>query len=332
MIGSKTRMQGKTSLERSAPAVYVGIDVCKAWLDIYLHPVGRRIKVANDRDGLKRLKRQLADFSVALVVMEATAKFHRSAHRTLAAAGFPVAVVNPLRSRLFAEALGALAKTDLIDARLLAVFGESLSPTATPPPPVELEDLKELVAARTAAVAELTALANRLGETTTAFLKRELKRLGKALEGQVARLDAEIGRRIEAEPQLARRYAILTSIPGIGRIAATALLVGLAELGSCSAKAAALLAGLAPLANDSGDRKNERHIRGGRAAVRTALYMAALAAARCNPDLAAFYKRLRADGKKPKLAITAVMRKLVVLANTLITQDRMWLPHAPIHA
>ena len=325
-------MQGKTSPERSATAVYVGVDVCKAWLDIYLHPVNRRLKVANDRDGLRRLKRELSGFTVALVVMEATAKYHRYAHRVLDAAGLPVAVVNPLRARLFAEAIGALAKTDLIDARLLAVLGESLSPAARPPAPIGLEELRELVAARQAAVAEISALANRLGETTTAFLKREMKRRMSSLEGHIGRLDAEIERRIEAEPGLARRYAILTSIPGIGRIAATALIVGLAELGACSGKAAALLTGLAPLASDSGDSKNDRHIRGGRAAVRTALSMAALTAARCNPDLAAFYKRLRAVGKKAKVALTAVMRKLVVLANTLIAQDRMWLPQPPAQA
>jgi transposase len=338
-------MQGKSLRERSAEsAVYVGIDVCKDWLDVHLHPLGRRLRVANSRDGLKRLKRQLSGFAVELVVMEATAKFHRLAHRTLHAAGLPVAIVNPLRSRLFAEAVGALAKpvlgpakgrtrgTDAVDARLLAILGESLAPAAKPPAPEHLEALGELVAARQAATAEATALAHRHGASAVAFLKGELKRRLASLKRHIARLEAEIARRIATDPQLARRYAIVKSIPGIGPVAAAMLIVGLSELGMCSNKAAALLAGLAPIAADSGERTGERHIRGGRASVRTVLYMAALTASRCNRDLAIFYQRLRAAGKKPKVALTAAMRKLVVLANTLITQDRLWQPNPPIHA
>lgn len=331
-------MQGKSLRERSAKsavaesAVYVGIDVCKDWLDVHLHPLGRRLRVANSRDGLKRLKRQLCGLGVELVVMEATGKFHRQAQRTLHAAGLPVAIVNPLRSRLFAEAVGALAKTDAVDARLLAILGESLAPAAQPPAPEHLEALGELVAARQAATAEATALAHRLGASATAFLKAELKRRLASLKRHIARLEAEIARRIASDPELARRHAVVKSIPGIGPVAAAMLIVGLSELGMCSNKAAALLAGLAPIAADSGERTGERHIRGGRAPVRTVLYMAALTASRCNRDLAIFYQRLRAAGKKPKVALTAVMRKLVVLANTLITQDRLWQPKPPIHA
>lgn len=320
-------MQGKVLPERSAEPVYVGIDVCKAWLDVYLHPIGHQFRVANSREGLKRLKRELSAHKVALIVLEATGKFHREAHRNLHAAGFAVAIVNPLRSRLFAEATGQLAKTDAIDARLLAVLAESLAPKATPPAPETLEELTELVRARTAATADLTALTNQMGDSKTAILKRELARRIKATRASIARLEAEIERRIEADDALARRFAILRSIKGIGPVAAAALLVGLTELGACSGKQAALLAGLAPLACDSGERRGERRIRGGRAHVRTVLYMAALAAAHSNPDLSAFYRRLREKGKKFKVAITAVMRKLVVLANTLIREDRLWEPH-----
>jgi transposase len=322
-------MQGKVSPERSAGKVYVGIDVCKAWLDIYVHPVGVKLRVANARDGVLRLKKQLAAYSVVSIVMEATGKLHRYAQRTLTAAGYAVAVVNPLRSRLFAEAIGTLAKTDAIDARLLAVLAESLRPAATPPAPVWLEELQELVRARQAAAAEATALANRRGASQTGFLKAELARRLKSLATHMARLDAEIARRIMGEATLERRYAILLSIPGIGPVAAVTLLVGLAELGACSGKQAAMLAGLAPIACDSGDTSSDRHIKGGRAYVRTAIYMAAVAAARFNPDLNSFYSRLRAKGKAAKVALTAVMRKLVVLANALLHQDRFW---QPIHA
>lgn len=320
-------MQGKVLPNRSATTeVYVGIDVCKDWLDIYLHPLGQCLRVANSKTGLRALKRQLADVTVALVVMEATATYHRHAHRTLHAAGFAVCVINPLRARLFAEARGTLAKTDRIDAQILAILGEGLVPEPKAPAPESVEALQELVHARAAATTEATALSNRAKASHTAFLKAELKRRIKALQGHIARLEAEIAQRIKADPALARRYVILSSIPGIGAVAATTLMVDLAELGNASRGAVALLAGLAPIACDSGDMSGQRHIRGGRAIVRQALYMAAVAAARCNPDLAAFYKRLRTAGKKAKVALTAVMRKLLTLANTLVKEDRLWKP------
>lgn len=322
-------MQDKVLPERSAEdEVYVGIDICKDWLDVYLHPIGRRVRVANSRDGLRRLLRILADCPVALAVMEATAKYHRLAHRMLAAAGIAAAVVNPLRARLFAEASGQLAKTDRLDARLLALMGESLKPAAVAPASLELESLQELVRGRLAAVAEAAALENRLGAATSAFLKSELKRRLKGLRAHIERLEAEIERLVEADATLKRRYDVLMSIPGIGPVVAVTLLAELAELGSCSAKAASSIAGLAPIACESGDKSGQRRIRGGRHRLRSVLYMAALSAARHNPDLAAFYKRLRAAGKKPKVALTAVMRKLVVLANTLLTENRTWMPHS----
>lgn len=323
-------MQGKKLPEPSAKAkVYLGIDVCKAWLDVYLHPLGQRLRVANSREGLKQLRRELTGCGITLVVIEATGKYHRLAHRTLHAWGQAVAVVNPLRSRLFAEACGTLAKTDCIDARMLAIFGESLAPAAAPPPPELIEELQELARARQAATAQATALTNRLGASQTSFLKRELARTLKALKAHIVRLEAEIARLIASEPALARRYQILMSIPGIGRVAASSLAAGLTELGLSSNKSIATLVGLAPVACDSGDKTGQRHIRGGRAHLRTPLYMAALAAARCNPELAAFYKRLRANGKAPKVALTALMRKLVVLANTLVRNDRLWQPTPP---
>jgi len=318
-------MQGKVMPANSAEAaVYAGIDVSKDWLDVCVHPAGTGWRLANSRDGLRRLKRVLSGHGVVLAVLEATGKYHRLAHRTLSAAGVPVAVVNPLRARLFAETIGALAKTDRLDARLLAVMAATLRPAATPPVPEQQETLHELVNARQAATAQATALGNRLGSAHGSLLKAELGQLLEGLRAHIGRLEAEIDRLLQADPAWRARYAILISIPGIGPVAATMLVVGLGELGTCSGKAATLLTGLAPLAQDSGQRQGQRHIRGGRAPVRHALYMAALAAARYNPDLRAFYKRLRDKGKAAKLALTAVMRKLVVLANTLITQNRCW--------
>lgn len=327
-------MQGKIVSETTANAeVYVGLDVSKDRLDVYVHPLGRRLAVANDRLGLKRLTRALNGLAVALVVIEATSKYHRLAHRTLAQHGYAVAVVNPLRARLFCEGTGALAKTDGVDAMMLAVMGAALAPQdklrAVAPAPEAVEALAELVRARNDAVADRTMFQNRLATTRDAFLRAELKRRIKAADGQVARLAAEIERRIAADPGLARRFEILVSIPGVGPAVAAQLLADLAELGALTGKAATSLAGLAPWPDDSGDRAGPRHIRGGRAGPRRALYWAALAAARCNPDLKRFYNRLREAGKKPKVALVAVMRKLLVLANTLLKEDRLWTPHRP---
>ena len=327
-------MQGQerprnTALAPNAPQIYAGIDVCKDWLDVYLHPLGRKSRLPNSPVGLKRLKRQLAGLGPVLVTMEATAKYHRLAQRGLHDSGFAVAVVNPSRTRLFAGARGELAKTDAIDARMLALYGEAIDPRAGAPAPKALEELQELVRARSAAVTRRTALANQLGAATTAFLRVELARHIKLVDSHIERLAAEIDRRVAADPVLAQRRDILLSIPGVGPVAATAMLVGLAEMGLCANKKIALLAGLAPIAKDSGDMSAPRHIEGGRGHVRTAIYMAAVAAARCNGDLRTFYKRLVAAGKKPKVALTAIMRKLVVLANTLITENRKWTPVRP---
>jgi len=323
-------MQGKALLEPNAETrVYVGIDVCKDWLDVYVHPVGHKRHLANTPVGVAALKRDLTGLSVALITMEATGKYHRQAHKLLHAAGLAVTVVNPLRSHLFAEVIGQLAKTDRVDAKVLAIMGESLEPEATTPASEDLQALQELVHARTAAIADQTALTNQQHASQTPFLGAELGRRLKSLATSIARLEAEIARRIKADPVLKRHHDILVSIPGIGPVAAMALIADLPELGTCSGKSASLLAGLAPLADDSGDRNGERHIKGGRAPVRIGIYFAAIAASRFNPPLAEFYNRLIAAGKKPKVAITAVMRKLVVLANTLIAQDRLWTPINP---
>jgi transposase len=321
-------MQGQKSPERSAPRV-VGIDVCKDWLDVYLHPIGQAFRVANAPEGLRALGRRLARLPVERIVMEATAKFHRQAHRALHAQGFAVAVVNPLRARMFGEAVGQLAKTDRLDARLLALMGQSLEPAALAPAPEAIETLQELTRERAAAVADQTALSNRRAASQTPFLKAALGRQLDAFAQHIERLEAEIKRRIADDPALQRRVDILLSIPGVGPVAAAALAIGLPELGVCSAKAATLLAGLAPLACDSGKKAGERHIKGGRAHVRTGIYFAAIAASRFNPQLREDYQRLIALGKKAKVAITAIMRKLVVLANALIKENRTGTPVLP---
>ena len=328
-------MQGKVSLEDSAAVrVYVGIDVCKDWLDVHVHPTGQAFRVPNTREGLKQLKRRLAGLHVGLIVMEATGKLHREAFRNLHDSGFPVAVINPRRSRLFAQAIGQLAKTDKVDARMLALMGAMLEPKAKAPPPEALESFQEMVHGRDALVAQRTAFLNQLGDANVACPQAR----DEAADCGVGALHRARSRRRSGAwspptRQLARRFAILTSIKGVGPATAWAILANFPELGSCSAKQTAMIAGLAPLADDSGDRQGQRRIRGGRDDLRSGIYMAAVSAKSSNPGLKAFYERLVATGKLPKVALTAVMRKLIILANTLIREDRMWeRDHAPAQA
>lgn len=306
--------------------VYVGIDVCKERLDVHIHPVSKRFAVANDAGGWRRLKRRLGTFAVQKVVMEATSKYHRAAHRSLAAAGHAVAIVNPLRARLFAEATGQLAKTDSVDAAMLARFGEQLAPTATEPAAEMLEELRELVHARAAGVKDRTAFRNRLGEALSTMVKAELTQLIQGIDAMNRRIEEAIAYLIAADPVLTRRSQLLRSIPGIGPAVANMLIAEMSEIGTMSPKQAAALAGLAPYPRESGGKAGVRRIRAGRGIARHALYMAALVASRFNPCLKIFYTRLVEQGKPKKVALVAVARKIIILANTIISENRHWQP------
>jgi transposase len=317
-------MQGKVMTDDAVSPVYVGIDVCKERLEIYILPSGERLEVANDASGRSKLVRRLQSLSIKLVVIEPTSKYHRAVHRHLHSVGIDVALINPLRARLFAEAWGQLAKTDRIDARMLALIAERMAPDAVAPASEAVEELQELANAREGAIAERIAVENRLATAVTPFLRRELKARLRSLKGHVDRLDMAIAGKIAADPVIARIATIVKSIPGVGPIAALNLITELDEIGRLTGKQAAALAGLAPFARESGPWKGQSYIRGGRFRLRKALYMAALVASRYNPDMKTFYERLRAKGKPAKAALAAVARKLVVLANTLVAQDRCW--------
>jgi transposase len=320
-------MQGKELSEQATVGKSsVGIDVSKGWLDIHVLPSAETLRVPNTPEGVRKLKRWLARFEVSMVVVEATGKWHRPVHRSLAAGGIAVAVTDPFRARAFANAKGILAKTDRIDARVLALFAALMNPDIRPPAPHALEELAELIAARDSAVAEQTAIKNQLAAASGSFLKRQLERRCARIAKDIDALAREIERRIAADEGLARRYVILTSIPSIGPAIAATLIACLAELGVCSRKQIALLAGLAPIAHQSGKREGVRVVWGGRPALRRALYLAALSAAVHNPAMKAFYQRLIAKAKAAKAALIAVARKLVVLANTLIAENRTWQP------
>lgn len=326
-------MQGKEVSEQETKAKSsAGIDVSKCWLDAHVVPANEWLRVPNNREGIGKLKRWLLRFEIGLVVIEATGKWHRPLHRSLAASGIAAAIVDPFRVRMFAKAQGIFAKTDRLDARVLALFAVIMAPSVRPPAPIVLAELAELVVARLSVVEMQTALKNQLSAAEGEFLKRQLKRRVANTDKDIAALEREIRKRIKADEGLARRYAILTSIPSFGFVVAATLIACLAELGSITAKQIGMLAGLAPIADQSGEREGIRVIWGGRASVRRILYMAAVTAARCCADMKAFYQRLTATGKPPKVAIIAIARKLVVLANTLINEDRTWQPHAPKYA
>jgi transposase len=323
-------MQGKEAPEQETMGQSsVGIDVSKSWLDAHVLPAGESLRVANTCTGFCQLKRWLKRFEPAVVLVEATGKWHRPLQRSLHASGVPVAVTDPYCIRQFARMHKIFAKTDRVDARVIARFAACSAPGVRAPAPEALEALAELVRARESAVDEQTVLRNQLSAATTTFLKRQLGRRIAGLAKVITDLEQEILRRIQADDGLARRYEILTSIAGFGPVVTMTLIACLAELGALTDKQAGMLAGLAPIADDSGERKGARVIWGGRSNVRRVLYMAALTAARFNAGMKAFFERLIAKGKPPKVAIIATARKLVVLANTLIAGNRKWQPQPP---
>jgi transposase len=265
----------------------------------------------------------------ARIVYEPTGPYHRAFERRLADAGLPLVKVNPRQARRFAEATGRLAKTDRLDAAMLARMGALLELEARPVRNPILNDLKDLHMAREALVKSRTAAKNRAKNLTLPILRRHNAEQLRQIERQIAAIEKEISTLVRADSELALRLDILVSIPGISTITAFALLIDMPELGTLSNGQAASLAGLAPVARQSGQWTGRAFIRGGRANVRQALYMPALVAMRFNPDLKAKYDQLIDAGKPAKKAITAIMRKLIVLANALIRDRRKWSPSLP---
>jgi transposase len=320
-----SRIKGKVTTNPTlGEMVVVGVDVSKKWLDVFVHPMGERARVENDAIGIGKLLACCLANSVGLVVMEATGRYHRTAHTALHEAGIKVAIINPYRTRRFADVLGRLAKTDEIDAEVLARFATIIKPAPTEPSSATMAQIKEIVVARRQVIAERLALESQCEETEVDFVKDLLMERIALCRRHCDVLDAELQAVLKADPEIARQYAILTSIPGIGPTTAATLLAEMKELGSANAGEVAALAGLAPMNRDSGMMRGRKTIRGGRVMARNTLYMASVSAVRWNRDLKAFYERLRKAGKPFKVAITAVMRKLLILANTLLKDGRIW--------
>jgi transposase len=301
----------------------IGIDISKDHLDVHRLPGDERRRFDNSKAGHKALIRWIGD-TPARVVYEPTGYYHRALERALAAAGMPIAKVNPRQARRFAEATGNIAKTDALDAAMLTRMGAVLSLEARPVPSGIINDLRDLRTARNALIKDQVAALTRAKAITLPLLKRQNAARLKQIEAQREAVDAEINALIQGDPDLAQRFAILCSIPGIAEVSAAMLLIEMPELGSLDEKQVAALAGLAPIARQSGNWKGKSFIRGGRQQVRQGLYMPALVAIRFNADLKAKYEQLIKAGKAPKQAITAVMRKLIILANALLKKGRQW--------
>ena len=307
----------------------LGVDISKANLDVHLIPTGETQQFANSTVGFRRLIAWLRERPVSRVVYEPTGPWHRDFERALGKASQPLSRVNPLQARRFAQALGQKAKTDAIDARILAAMGRVLDLPRSKPSSQWQTELRELHTARQALAKDRTATLNRQKQARVPLLKRQCASRLRHIERQLKALEAEMAKHVKADPAQARAFEILNSIPGISVITAIAVLSELPEIGSLDPKAAASLAGLAPVTRQSGTWQGHSFVQGGRRRLRQALYMPAVSAIACNPDLARKYRQLCQAGKPPKVAITAVMRKLLLLANALIAQDRTWAATPP---
>jgi transposase len=305
--------------------VFVGIDVAKVQLDIAIRPTGERWVVANDDEGIATLVVRLQEIAPQLIVLEATGGYQRTVVAVLAAAGLPVVVVNPRQARDFAKATGQLAKTDRLDARALAHFADAVRPAPRPLPDAQTEELRALLARRRQLVAMRTAEQNRLGSAPPR-LQADIQAHITWLTERLAALDNDLDTTLRASPVWREREALLRSVPGIGPVCARTLLFDLPELGTLSRQRLAALVGVAPFHRDSGTLRGTRAVWGGRAQVRTVLYMSTLVAVRYNPVLKAFYERLRAAGKAAKVALTACMRKLLTILNAMVKHKTRWQP------
>jgi transposase len=302
---------------------FVGIDVAKAQLDIAVRPAGERWAVPNDADGVVTLVERLQALHPTLIVLEATGGLERCATAALATAGLPVVIVNPRQARDFARATGQLAKTDALDARALAHFADVIRPTPRPLPDTQTQELRALLSRRQQLIGMRTAEQNRLAGTSER-LPQDIEAHIAWLNARIATLDADLETMLRASPLWRENDDLLQSVPGIGPVCARTLLLELPELGTLTRQQIAALVGVAPLNCDSGTLRGRRTIWGGRAHVRTVLYMGTLVATRFNPQIKVFYQRLLAAGKRKKVALTACMRKLVTILNAMLKHRTSW--------
>jgi len=302
----------------------IGIDISKDTLDAFWLSKRKHKQFANTKTGLRALTGWIREAEVSLVVFEATGIYHRLLETSLAEHGFSFARVNPRQARRFAEGTGTLAKTDRVDAVMLARMGSLLELQADKPKSEMLYNLKGMATARQALIKDRTAAKARLATATYPLLRKQATLRLRQVERDIAQIDVTIEAIITSDKILSEKAEILISIPGIAKVTAFAMLIEMPELGSMNGKQAASLAGLAPISRQSGKWQGKERIQGGRAVLRKAIYLPAVVATRFNPDMKVKYHELIANGKCKKLAISAVMRKLVVMANALLRDGRKW--------
>ncbi len=311
-------MMSKAGAER-----FIGIDVSKDVLEVGVRPEGEHWSVPNDEQEMPSLVRRLADLEPSLVVVEATGGLQTMLVAELAAAALPVTVVNPRQVRDFAKATGQLAKTDAIDALVLAHFGEALRPEVRMLKDEQTQELTALMTRRRQVVGMITAEKNRLA-TAPKGIRKEIRKHIEWLQGRLNAMNGQLDKAIKQSPVWREKDAIVRSSPGVGPILSISLLAGLPELGTLNRKKVAALVGVAPLNRDSGGYRGARSVWGGRGQVRAVLYMATVTAARTNPVIREFYERLIGSGKKPKVALTACMRKLLTILNAMMRDGTRW--------
>jgi transposase len=305
-------------------ATVVGIDVSKDRLDVHVHPAGDSFAVARNAEGLDALVAKIAPLGIGAVAVEATGGFEVVVAASLGAASLPVIVVNPVQVRAFAQALGKRAKTDAIDAAVIARFVAATKPEIRPLPDADTQLLASLVARRRQIIQMIVAERQRERQLPSRQLKKSAVRLIKALEKELNVLDEGIDESVRGSPAWCEKEDLLKSVPGVGNVTARTLLAELPELGTLSRREVASLAGLAPWTRQSGKWRGKSFTGGGRTAARTSLFMAALVAARHNPVLKAFHQRLIAAGKPKMVAIVAVARKLLTILNAILRDKSPW--------
>jgi transposase len=303
---------------------FVGIDVAKDRLDVHLRPSGESVTLAREGNALAQLVDRLRALAPALVVMEATGGYETVVASALAAAGLPLAVVNPRQIRDFARATGKLAKTDRLDAAAIAHFAEAIRPPARPIADAEAQALGELVARRRQVIEMIVAEGNRRRRAIQRRVIRAIERHLAVLQAELSDLDGDIDDAIRKSPAWQADADLLKSVPGVGPATLRSLIAELPELGHLTRRKIAALVGVAPINRDSGSLRGRRTIAGGRSAVRAALFMATLVASRANPVIAAHYKKLRTAGKTGKQALIACMRKLLVILNAILRDRKPW--------
>jgi transposase len=307
--------------------ISVGIDVSKACLDVFVFPTEDRFRVPYDDTGTKRLIERLNAFrEKATLVLEATGGLETAIAAALAGTGFHVCIVNPRQVRDFARALGRLAKTDRIDAEVLALFADRVRPEYRPLPDAALRGLEAHVARRRQLVDMLVAETNRLGQVADRDVRKQIQRHIQWLQRELKGVDGDLGDTIRRTPLWRAKDDLIRSVPGVGRVTSFTILAAFPQLGTLRGKQAAALTGLAPFNVDSGTFTGRRRIWGGRANVRSVLYMAALTAVRWNPVIREFYQRLLRAGKAKKVALVACARKLLVILNAILRDQRPWQP------